>query len=294
MTLDKYLPKVMGDCVIQIGTVIQKMGETDMFKNIITLKGCDPIDGVEVETYDTEKEVILAWGRLIERMDPDIISGYNIFGFDFVFIWKRAIELGCEVELSQLLGRIKGVPSYLKYQTLSSSAYGDNEMSFIIMPGRVLMDLLKVVQRDHNLVSYKLDAVSSNFIKGNIKKCELLESQTQLHTDNIIGLSINNYITLSEDDNKYDDGKKLLVLDIDYKNKLIILEGIHDNIDVKNKSYKWGLSKDDVSPKEIFELQKKGDKERSIIAKYCVQDCVLCIHLINKLDIITNLSLIHI
>ncbi len=286
--LDKYLPDVMGDRVIQIGTVIQKMGQKGLFKHIVTLNGCDPIDGVEIESYESEKEVILAWGKLIQKQDPDIITGYNIFGFDFSFIWDRAIELNCETELSQLLGRVTNTPSYLKHQTLSSSAYGDNEMSYIYMKGRIQMDLLKVIQRDHNLDSYKLDSVSSNFIKGNIiSKC-VEYGITKLTTNNIIGLTKNNYITLSQDDSKYQDGKKLLVIDILEEDKSIIIDGEHSDINTDKHSYKWGLSKDDVSPKEIFELQKKGDKERAIIAKYCVQDCVLCLHLVNKLDIITN------
>ena len=37
------------------------------------------------------------------------------------------------------------------------------------MEGRVVMDLLKVVQKDHKLGSYKLDAVAENFISGPIK-----------------------------------------------------------------------------------------------------------------------------
>ena len=268
----------MGDRVIQIGTVIQKMGQKGLFKHIVTLDGCDPIEGVEIESYSNEKDVILAWGRLIQKQDPDIITGYNIFGFDFSFIWERAIELNCEIELSQLLGRVTDTPSYLKHQTLSSSAYGDNEMSYIYMKGRIQMDLLKVIQRDHNLDSYKLDSVSSNFIKGNITSAIIEDENTVLSTNNIIGLTKNNYITLSQDDGKYQDGKKLLVIDILEEEKIIIIEGKHDDINIDTNNYKWGLSKDDVSPKEIFELQKKGDKDRAIIAKYCVQDCVLCLH----------------
>ena len=185
------------------------------------------------------------------------------------------------------LGRVTDTPSYLKHQTLSSSAYGDNEMSYIYMKGRIQMDLLKVIQRDHNLDSYKSDSVSSNFIKGNITSAIIEDENTVLSTNNIIGLTKNNYITLSQDDGKYQDGKKL-VIDILEEEKIIIIEGKHDDINIDTNNYKWGLSKDDVSPKEIFELQKKGDKDRAIIAKYCVQDCVLCLHLVNKLDIITN------
>ena len=41
------------------------------------------IDNAIVEAYDNEKDVLLAWTRFIQKLDPDIITGYNIFGFDF-------------------------------------------------------------------------------------------------------------------------------------------------------------------------------------------------------------------
>ena len=44
--------------------------------------GCDKVKGledVEIESYKDEKKVLVAWAKLIQRMDPDIILGYNIF-----------------------------------------------------------------------------------------------------------------------------------------------------------------------------------------------------------------------
>ena len=38
------------------------------------------------------------------------------------------------------------------------------------MEGRVCMDLLKVVQKDHKLASYKLDTVAETFISGGINE----------------------------------------------------------------------------------------------------------------------------
>jgi DNA polymerase elongation subunit (family B) len=42
----------------------------------------------------------------------------------------------------------------LRRARLSSSALGDNVLKYIHMPGRILIDLMKVVQRDHKLDSY--------------------------------------------------------------------------------------------------------------------------------------------
>ena len=51
---------------------------------------------------------------------------------------------------------------------LSSSALGDNKLKYIPMIGRVHIDLLKYVQREYKLTSYKLDNVSAHFMKGTI------------------------------------------------------------------------------------------------------------------------------
>ena len=59
------------------------------------------------------------------------------------------------------------------------------------------------------------------------------------------------------------------------------------NLDI-NKKLRWGLSKDDVSPQDIFRMTNEGPKERYLIAKYCIQDCVLCVNLMNKLNVLTN------
>ena len=154
---------------------------------MITLKGCAPIEGAVVESYETEEEVLLAWTRFIGELDPDFITGQNIFGFDFSFMWERAEELGIVDEFSPL-GRERyqpknedgkrqkewiSKPSELVIKKLSSSALGDNVPKYISMEGRVVVDLLKVVQKDFNLVSYKLDyVVAETFIKDKIKKIE--------------------------------------------------------------------------------------------------------------------------
>ena len=287
--MNHYLPPIEGDKVIQIGTAVQIYGQKSCFlKHIITLGSCDPIEGTIVESYDNEKDVLIAWTNFIQLLDPDFMTGYNIFGFDYSFLWDRAEELEC-VEQFGYLGRLQDERSTLINKTLSSAGLGDNILKYIEMPGRIQMDLLKIVQRDHNLDSYKLDSVSAHFINGAIKKITIENNQTLIETDNIIGLIENNYITLYYNNvngvEKYNNGEKIKVLKIFREEKKFIVEQV---INLKNEKYMWGLSKDDVGPKEIFEFQKQGPTERAIIAKYCMQDCELCINLCNKLDIVTN------
>ena len=49
-----------------------------------------------------------------------------------------------------------------------------------------------------------------------------------------------------------------------------------------------GDKKDDLKPKELFEKYKGTSKDRSVIAKYCIQDCALVNKLLHKLKILEN------
>ena len=49
-----------------------------------------------------EKNVILAYKKLILQYNPDIILAYNNFGFDNQFIMKRAQELNIMEEFSNI------------------------------------------------------------------------------------------------------------------------------------------------------------------------------------------------
>lgn len=294
------LPSIEGDKVIQIGTTIKKYGEDGCFlKHIITLNSCSNIEGSVVEAYNNERDVLLAWTRFIQNLDPDVITGYNIFGFDFAFMWQRAEELDCVDEFAQL-GRSKirdkksGVyenikKSYLESKKLSSSALGDNILKYITMDGRIMMDLLKVVQKDFNLVSYKLDSVAEHFINDKIKDIE----GNVLEINGVKTLNVGNYITISYGDDQSYCNSKFQILKI--KNNEITLnipkeQYISGNIkqQILSKKPKWTLAKDDVSPQDIFRLQGGSADDRRIVAVYCIQDCALCINLIDKLKIITN------
>ena len=175
----EILPQLEGDKIIQIGTTVHKYGSDNIvYKNIISLNSCNKITDADVIECKTETEVLREWKNLIIRLNPDILTGYNIFGFDMEYIWNRAEENNCVDEIFQGLGRNISRKSTLIKQELSSSALGDNILKYFDMDGTVVIDLLKIVQRDHKLDSYKLDNVSSIFIgdkKDDLKPCEIFQ-----------------------------------------------------------------------------------------------------------------------
>lgn len=177
--LSKHLPPLAGDALIQIGTTVHRYGSDEiLYRHIISLGSCDEIEGAEVEIYDTEEEVIMAWKEFLQRLDPDILTGYNLFGFDMEYIWLRAEELGVDEALAVGLGRLNNRRCILDERQLSSSALGDNIMKCFDLDGVVSIDMLKVMQRDHKLDSYKLDSVASIFLgdnKNDLKPHEIFE-----------------------------------------------------------------------------------------------------------------------
>ena len=90
------LPEVKGDIVTFIGSTFMNYGSKDIYKNhCLVLNDCDKIsniDNVEIDECNSEKELLIKWRNLILEEDPDIIIGYNIFGFDYEFLFRRAYE----------------------------------------------------------------------------------------------------------------------------------------------------------------------------------------------------------
>ena len=94
--LTEILPALEGDKIIQIGTTVHRFGSDEIiYKNIITLDSCDEIDDVDVKSCKTEADLLISWKRLMSRLNPDIIIGYNIWGFELNFFKSNEFqELG--------------------------------------------------------------------------------------------------------------------------------------------------------------------------------------------------------
>ena len=301
-TLSKkgLFPELKGDKVTFIGSTFKRFGEKEEYLNhIIVLKGCELPDGVKyncVESYNTEKEVILAWTKLIQRENPDIVIGYNITGFDFDFMDKRAQELGCRKEFL-LLGRNLDKPCLSKdWRTNREDieiskiklASGEYELRYINMTGRLQIDLLNYLRREFQLSCYKLDYISGYFIGDGVKKIEIEENTTRIYTKNIKGLDEGSYVRFQEVNfsiNPYKGGKKFNIISINEEEGYFVING-KEELDMKKK-ITWGLAKDDVGPQEIFKLANGSDKDRGIIAKYCLKDCKNTLDVLEKIDVIT-------
>jgi DNA polymerase delta subunit 1 len=153
-------PKNPHDVVFQIGMTTKEFGrEGFLDRKCLCLK---QTAGPDVESFATEKELLVAFQKYLIKIDPDIITGWNIFGFDLEFLIIRAtIHCG----LRPVWGRIRGEVAELVEKNLSSSALGNNELKMVPMKGRYVFDLFQDVKREHKLESYSLNNVSKHFLK---------------------------------------------------------------------------------------------------------------------------------
>ena len=268
------------DKIIQIGTTFSYNGDEECyFKHIITLGSCSKIEGATVESYETEDEVLLAWQRLIINQDPDIITGYNIYGFDNKYIHDRAQYLGIEDQFG-IFSRLRNFKCEYVDTQLSSSALGDNKIRYYKTPGRIQIDLMKVVMRDYKLNSYKLDSVAEEFLNGKV----LSIKDNEVEVDSSKDLHEGGYIKFIESDGELvEDGKKFKIETIE-GNKVIL----HTSPITDDSGLKWTMAKDDVKPQDIFRLQKGSADDRRIVAEYCIQDCALVNKLIARLCVVVN------
>ena len=303
VSLQEIFPPVEGDKVTFIGSTFLTYGNKRPYLNhCIVLDTCDTlkdeVPNSEIQTCKTERELLLAWTQIIQRENPDIIIGYNIFGFDYEFMFRRSLENSCENEflaLSRNKGEFCGTRDYKtgKIGIKESSiviASGQHDLRYIDMTGRLQVDLYNYFRRDFNLTSYKLDYCAGYFIGDGVKKVEHMPSgNTKVTTSNMMGLENGNYIHFEESSHStdmYKEGEKFKVLNVNPEERSFEIEG-HEMPDM-TKSVRWGLAKDDVTPQDIFRMTNEGPKERAIIAKYCIQDCNLVQHLMNKIDVLTG------
>jgi len=332
--------KVKGDPVIQIGTVFHTYGlpadhPDQNYRHIVVIGPeddmadediCDNLENIDVVCCKNETELLLEWSKIMQQKDPDFITGYNIFGFDFRYLKERVDALDdlacpnykggrqkgksmcnqwghhnrCPKKEFYNMGKIdasgtdwnhKSKKCQYRKQDLNSSALGENSLSYITMDGRILVDIQKEVQKGHNLESYKLDNVASHFMRGKIKAID----EMTLTTDSIGNLKANDFISFRTHSNigeqLHESGRKYKIHEIPDSKTLRLTEHLTLNPAEYHK-IEWCLNKDDISPQDIFDSHKlrgaEGATKRSLVAKYCIQDCELCINLLLLLDLIPN------
>ena len=154
-------PNVPDDACFQIAISLCKFGSDEPYEKVCLCY--KKTDGPDVISFDTEKEMLLAFKKYMNEKDIDILTGWNIFGFDLEYIYKRAAMVGCGIDFYQL-GKLKDTECHLVMKKLSSSALGDNFLKLLPMSGRFVFDMFHEVKKGYKLDSYSLNNVSKLYL----------------------------------------------------------------------------------------------------------------------------------
>ncbi|KAI9695742.1 MAG: DNA-directed DNA polymerase delta [Candelina mexicana] len=156
-------PEANHDPVIQIANVVTRYGEPKPFvRNVFVLDTCSLIVNTQIFEFDAEDKMLMAWKDFLDKTDPDVIIGYNIANFDFPYLLDRAKHLKCTK--FPYWTRLKSKQSEAKDTNFSSKQMGNRDTKATNTNGRLQLDLLQLVQRDHQLRSYTLNSVCAQFL----------------------------------------------------------------------------------------------------------------------------------
>jgi len=123
----------------------------------------EKLKNTEIIHVLSEYELVQAFGDLVLKLDPEIVTGYNIFGFDYKYLDSRLTQ---RLNEWPVMGRIPEEKALMNKQEWSSGAYGHNVIYDLKMDGRINIDLLPIIKRDYKLLKYTLDYVSNYFLKA--------------------------------------------------------------------------------------------------------------------------------
>ncbi|KAM1124411.1 hypothetical protein ACFX2B_039342 [Malus domestica] len=210
-----HFPEPTHDPVIQVANLVTMQGENQPFiRNVMTLKSCAPIVGVDVMPFDTEREVLLAWrygtreskevtvqGRvqfdLLQAMQRDYkLSSYSLNSVSAHFLSEQKEDVHHSIisdlqngnaETRRRLAVYCLKDAYLPQRLLDKLMYIYNyvemarvtgvPMSFLLSRGqsiKVLLQLLRKAKQNNLLIPYVKKAGSE---QGTYEGATVLEAK---------------------------------------------------------------------------------------------------------------------
>ncbi len=266
-------PDVDENYVFQIGVICGTLGTQEMKRYLLTLYDTHPIKDTTVLSYKTEIELLLGFSKLVRDEDPDIFIGYNIMKFDWSYMISRAKKLGIKSGFMEL-SRITDHEADLDIKVWSSSAYGEQSFEYPNCHGRTNVDVLLEVERNYRLPTYSLNAVSKYFLGDN--KDDITPRQL------FMLFKLTEVLTPICKKMKQFPTKKL--------NRDKINQMIKTIMPLRNTHGVVRELRTDMLECKDSELEYNMKRALTITGEYCVQDTILPVRLVEKLNLWTTME----
>ena len=132
------------------------------------LKESDECEVIKIKPCLRDEKIMLnEMAKIIAKENPDIITGYNTHGFDFLYLHGRLKLL---MEDWPNFGRSINEECIFyndddhKYGKAETNKINKYPLKYLIMPGRISVDIIAVVRRDYNFDKNDLNTVSSKIL----------------------------------------------------------------------------------------------------------------------------------
>jgi DNA polymerase elongation subunit (family B) len=161
-------PQAGKDPIIGIGTSVKRFGQDALEQHYFALQDTKVKDGskVVVHFYLNQSDLMFAWRDWFMQLNPDVVVGYNIMGFDFHFMSETVKNVTQNRPHRWFfLSRLWAEHTPLVSKDFQSAAYGQRTFHNFNMTGRLVLDVMEIVRREKKLRSYKLDDVAFKFLK---------------------------------------------------------------------------------------------------------------------------------
>jgi DNA polymerase elongation subunit (family B) len=157
---------IAADKIFQISCVIGKTNSIEPdYKYLITLGKTNPQlldESIKVIECENEGDILLSYTKLIQKYNPQLLIGYNIFNFDIPYMIERSRQTNVYYDFT-----IQGYDDSISQEKeirWSSTAYKNQCFKYLDTHGRLYVDMLPIIQRDYKLNNYKLKTVADMFV----------------------------------------------------------------------------------------------------------------------------------
>lgn len=158
--------------VFQISCVMWRHNTDIVEKHILCLGNLNQKrvgEDVNIMSFSNEGNMLKGFSDFIRKTNPNVMIGFNIFGFDIPYMYKRASINNILPDFDK-----QGFP-LAKHGNIipvkwSSSAFKNQVFEFLDVEGRMWVDMLPLIRRDYpNFSVYSLKAVATNLLKDTHK-----------------------------------------------------------------------------------------------------------------------------
>lgn len=150
------------DEIFQVSIISQRLFDATSRKKTLVVTGeCHDIAGADVVRVENEVDAIDATVRVINGINPAIVTGYNIFNFDFPYMTER---LNLRLRGWESCSVLKDDETRVRMSADGRGFEGMSRQSPLSAEGRIFLDMMLVVMKSHTLTRYSLEHVAHHFL----------------------------------------------------------------------------------------------------------------------------------